>query len=275
MNPDETTPPNAPEPETNPVPPPEPQPEQSAEPPAPAVAAPAANTGTPNNASPFPSAFALFKPSWAAVKLNFWTFFGIGIAPLVLAAAAFLPLYSADTSFNNGSLKGTDFSLSAASIVLWSLFIIVSLFIAPALSFIQVLSAQGKKVSISEAVRGGRHFFWRWYGTMIVAGIMILGGLILLIVPGIFMIRRYFLAPYALISEDLTISQTLDRCKQISKQYGGAIWGLLGVTLLIGLVGVIPILGSIISFIANIIYYCAPAIRWEQLRKLGPASVKA
>jgi hypothetical protein len=255
-------PPSAPEPETNPVPPPSPQPEPQSEPATKSKAEPVSE-------KPYPSAFELFKPSWAAVKLNFGTFFFVGIIPMILATIAIVP--SMAMFYHNNS----DPHASPITGVLLAVLALAVFLIGPALTYTQVKSAQGEKVSISEALKGGMHYFWRFYGVAILSGLLILGGFILLIVPGIFMLRRYMLAIYVLMREDLGVMQTLERSKEVSKQYSGAIWGLLGVTILISLVGVIPLVGWIASMVGSVMYYCAPAIRWEQLRKLGPAPEKA
>jgi uncharacterized membrane protein len=90
-------------------------------------------------------------------------------------------------------------------------------------------------------------------------------GFLLLIVPGLFLLRRYILAPYFLVDKELSINEALNQSAAFSKKYSGAVWGLIGVTILISLLGIIPVLGGIASAILGIAYYCAPALRYKEV----------
>jgi len=46
------------------------------------------------------------------------------------------------------------------------------------------------------------------------------------------------------------------------------IWNVIGVEVLIGLIGIVPFIGQAIGFVGNILYYFAPAIRYEQIKRL-------
>lgn len=269
MNPDQpTTPaPNAPEPEANPVPPPAPQPEPSQEPAPSAGPAETQPTAQPlQNNEQIPSAFKLFKPSWEALKLNIVTFLILGIVP-------FLGFIVSTFGIAGGIAEVTD----NASVLLAAVIIVgvISLVFTPAVTFTQVKSVQGQKVGVGEALKASLNRFFAFWGVMILSGLMILGGFLLLVVPGVFMIRRYFLAPYGVFTENLGVWGTMERSKELCKPRAGAVWGVIGVSILISLVGIIPLIGWIISLIGSVMYYCAPALRWEQLRKLGPAPVEA
>jgi uncharacterized membrane protein len=100
-------------------------------------------------------------------------------------------------------------------------------------------------------------------------------GLLLLIVPGIIFIRRYFLSHYALIDQDLSTGDSMRTSNELSKGRSMSIFGILGVDILIGIPSFIPFIGSIITFLLQVAYFCAPAIRYEQLKALKPASPKS
>jgi uncharacterized membrane protein len=250
------TPPSAPQPVTNPMPP-EPAPPADQTPP------PSQPAQTVPEGEKIPSAFSLFKPSWEALKLNLSTFLLLLFIPIVGTIVLFAGSFGfLSTGHSSGSLS---VGFAAAIIVL----VIYELLLMPALVYAQVKSAQGQKVSVSEVLRGGRQYFWRFYGVAILSGLIILGGFILLIVPGLFMLKRYYLATYMLISDDLGVMEALRRSAEVSKRYAGAVWGLLGVTLLLALVGIVPIIGLLVSWVGTIAYYCAPAVRYEQLKALA------
>ena len=212
-------------------------------------------------AAEFPSAFSLFGPSWEAVKLNIGTFVLLIVSAMVaVAAAVILGLLV------GGLLKDTPallYPLIALVVIAAFVFLMV---VSPAMVFTQIKAAQGVKVTTDEALRMGRKFLWRFFGLSILISLIILGGLILLIVPGLFMLKRYFMAPYYLIDKDLSIGEAMKASAEAGQKYAGAIWGLIGVHLVIGLSGLIPFIGSIVNLILAVAYYCAPAVRFEQVK---------
>jgi uncharacterized membrane protein len=110
---------------------------------------------------------------------------------------------------------------------------------------------------------------WRLLGLYVVMGLIILVGLILFIIPGLILIRRYFLAPYVMIDKKVSIREALDHSAALSKLNAGSIWGIIGVMILIGMVNIIPIIGGLASFVLGSLYSVAPALRYQELKKLA------
>ena len=110
---------------------------------------------------------------------------------------------------------------------------------------------------------------WRLIGLDVLVALYIIAGLILLIIPGLIMIRRYFLAPYVMIDKNCGIKEAMEHSAAISKPYSGSIWGIIGVMILIGLVGVVPLIGWLASLLLGMFYIVAPALRYQQLKKLS------
>lgn len=106
-------------------------------------------------------------------------------------------------------------------------------------------------------------------GLYIVVGLYILVGLILFIVPGVIFLRRYFLSPYVMLDKKAGIKEAMARSAAISKPYSGSIWGIIGVIVLFELVGIIPYIGWLISFVLSVLYSVAPALRYQELKKLS------
>lgn len=202
-----------------------------------------------------PSAFSLFRPSLDALMVNIWTFLGLFLIPM---AGIMLMIPLAATSGDQ-----TFLAVSATVVVVAAMLFL--LFAAPAVLFVQLQSVQGKQVSLGDALKVGLKFFWRFYGLSLLVGLIVLGGFILLIVPGIFMFKRYYLAPYYLYDQNLSILESMRKSAADSKTFSGAIWGLLGVMVLIQSPGIIPIFG-LVSFVLTIMYYCAPALRYLQIK---------
>jgi len=134
-------------------------------------------------------------------------------------------------------------------------------------------SVRSKKMSYKEALQNGRQFALRLVGLGFCAGVLILLGLLLFIVPGIFMYRRYILAPYYLVDKNLGIFDAMRQSAADSKEFSGPVWGLVGVTILLSLVGNIPIIGLAAS-VGQILYAFAPAKRYDEVQKaLGHSQV--
>ncbi|HTE58073.1 MAG TPA: YciC family protein [Verrucomicrobiae bacterium] len=205
-------------------------------------------------AANLPSAFALFKPSYEAIMVNIWTF----LALLLLPIAGFV------VSGAFGNRGGTD--TNTVALLAGLVGGIAGLLVAPAIPFLQLKSVRGQEVTIGEALRGGRKYFWRFYGLSILTTLLVIGGFILLIVPGFFMIKRYLLAPFYLYDRKLTVREAMRQSQADSKPFANALWGVVGVSVLIGLLGVIPLL-AVATAILQVVYYCAPAVRYEQIKK--------
>jgi hypothetical protein len=211
--------------------------------------------------SKLPSAFSLFKPSWAAVKLNIVTFILLALIPAVLYFAIAALVLSMDKN-STGSLGSG--AITAFAIVGLIVLLLATIF-GPAIAYIQLKSVSGTKVTIGEALKSGLHFALRFLGLYIIMGLVIGIGFLLLIVPGLFMLRRYILAPYFLIDKDLGIMEAMNQSAEASKKYSSALWGLIGVSILISLPGIIPVIGALASAILGIAYYCAPAVRYKEV----------
>ncbi len=220
---------------------------------------PTAASGSPE----VPSAFSLFKPSWEGLKLNIVEIIMIFLVPtlaLVLTGLLISLLIPSD----------------ARVVGLIVLFVVGGLIysglVGPALVYTQLKSGRMEKVTYEGAFACSKKFWARYIALSIVVGLVIFVGLLLLIVPGIIFIRRYFLSQYTLIDQDLGIGDSMHASNELSKGRSGAVFGVIGVDILISLPNVIPVIGGLITFALQIAYFCAPAIRYEQLKTLKPVA---
>lgn len=219
------------------------------------------DTKKPNKTQQLPGAFSLFEPSWEAVKLNFGTFLLFFIIILAGTAVAVIAGVILALGFKDTPLLLYP-TLTALAIALIALFMVL----APATVHVQLKSAQKTTADFDSAFQQGKKYFWRFWGMSMLIGLIILVGFILLIVPGFFMIKRYLLAPYFLVDKDLAIKEAMAASAEAGKKYSGSVWGVLGVEIVIGLVNSVPYVGSIAGFVLNVAYYCAPAVRYEQVK---------
>lgn len=217
-------------------------------------------------------AFDLFKPSMEAVKRNPWPYFWLVFIPSLLSLGS-NSTKATDANSSSAALEswGTlPFTIALSSIVLLSIaLVILSLIIAPAVAHLQLSSARNKDIGVSDALKVGLKYVWRYLGLLIVIGLLFVGGLLLFIVPGLIVLRRYFLAPYFLLDKDLRIGEAMKQSAAATKPYSGSIWGIIGVYILLSLTGFIPLIGGLVSIILTTLYSVAPALRYYELAKLG------
>src|SRR4030095_15211685 len=147
-----------------------------------------------------PSAFSLFRPSYSALMTNIWTFLGLLGIPL-----ASLMLAGLIGGVANNATAATNTGLSVFALVIVFSAVVFAIIAAPSMMYVQLKSVRQEVVSIGEALRIGAKYFWRFWGLSLLVGLIILGGFLLFIIPGFFMLRRYILAPYYLYDKNLGI----------------------------------------------------------------------
>jgi hypothetical protein len=230
-----------------------------------------------------PSAFGLFTTSKEIVLKNIWIFGPLYAVPVIFWIHSWIWAPASSMLGNGqwwGRFQGADSgwglspfsSWSDALIgfsIFWFLIAIIGGTIAQLMLTIASLEAtENKTLDFQELWQRVKKLGWRLIGLDLLVALYVLVGLILLVVPGIIMLRRYFLAPYVMIDKNCGIKEAMERSAAISKPYSGSIWGIVGVMLLIGLVGVVPLVGSLASLILALLYTVAPALRYQQLEKL-------
>jgi uncharacterized membrane protein len=232
------------------------------------------------------SAFALFKPSKELVMNNLRIFGPLYAVSLIFMAHAWIwqpapaSLGSGHHWLNNslGLRAGWNggpfptyatYSLIGLTLV-WLLIVVVMGTITQIMTqAAQLNAAEGKSLSFSKLWRTTKELGWRMVKLYVLVGLSIVIGLVLLIIPGLIMIRRYFLAPYVLLdNKDLSAWEAMKHSAELSKPYSGSIWRILGVMLLIGLIGIIPFIGGLIAFVLGSLYSVAPALRYQELKRL-------
>lgn len=230
------------------------------------------NAQTNPGAPTVPSAFDLFKPSWEGVKLNLMELVMMFVVPTALFSIYFMLVAgSLETSGGN--------SVNAGSLVLLAIgvvaILVYAVLLGPAIVHIQLKSARMEKASYESAWATSRKFWWRYLLLSVTVGVTIFIGFLLLIIPGIIFTRRYFLSQFALIDQDLSTIDSMRYSNELSKGRGMSVWGVIGVYILIAIPSFVPLIGSVVTFLLQIAYYCAPAIRYEQLKALKPAAKNA
>jgi hypothetical protein len=89
-------------------------------------------------------------------------------------------------------------------------------------------------------------------------------------IPVVWMLRRYFVAPYVLLENPhYSIWEAMSKSAQMTSRDAWSVYSLIGLMALFALFGIIPYLGWIIAFILLFNYSAAPALRYKELKRLS------
>ncbi len=216
-------------------------------------------------AAELPDAFSLFKPSWKALLLNLETFLLQILIPLGFVALTTL-------------LWGIAEENATALVTVLGIVSFLAAFVTGCFSIIAVIiteleSSEGHRISLRGVVRATLPHFWRLAGLFVLSSIVIVVGLVLFIIPGLFALQRLLLSPYLLVEKRLGVIASIKQSNAMAKdkKNASAIWGVVGIIIAINIISFIP--GAIaltISTVLTAIYFCAPAIRYLQIAKRSP-----
>ncbi|HYF97216.1 MAG TPA: hypothetical protein VD947_04250 [Patescibacteria group bacterium] len=223
------------------------------------------------------SAFDLLGKSYEIVKKNWQVFAVVNILSILGAFATALDMNKkSQQNWTTGSgwnvSSGTDLAtvLGLGAIIVLALGI-VGLFLYAMSISLQVKSSVGKKPDLAELFEDGKKYFFPLVGTALLSGLIVLGGLILLIVPGIIAIGRLAMAPYHVVDKNLGVIDALKASNNQAIGKMGLIYAAIGVTIVIALIAalldIIPIIGPLVGVGVTIAYSLVLVLRYQQLKK--------
>lgn len=138
-----------------------------------------------------------FGYGWTSVKKDFWYLVFISF---IYLGVGMLPNISNNENINTiYSLIGT----------------IISIFIIAGVLKISLEYYKGNKLPLSDLFSQGK-YFWRLLGASIIIGIIVILGIILLIVPGIYWALKYQFVPTLIVDKDISISEAMKRSGEIT-----------------------------------------------------------
>jgi hypothetical protein len=231
-----------------------------------------------------PGAFELFTPSKELVLKNIWIFGPLYAVPLIFGIHDWIwspgpgqPLphwwnhaYGFGAGAPGSPLPTYNFSIFVGFSIFWLLFVLILGTIASVMGQAAQLDAvEGRNLDFQDLWKTCRQIGLRMFGLYLITGLIVVVGFILFIIPGIILARRYFLAPYIMLDKKTGIRESLERSAALSKLNTGSIYGIFGVLVVIALIGIIPFIGGIIAFGVGALYSIAPALRYQQLKKLS------
>jgi hypothetical protein len=112
---------------------------------------------------------------------------------------------------------------------------VLNVIVSAALTYGVVMELQGKRASIGSCVATGFGRFFPTLGVGIVVGLAVIGGMILLIVPGVIAMCMFYVAMPASVIEKAGVSAAMKRSRELTDGNKGQIFGL---ALLLGLMAI-------------------------------------
>lgn len=215
------------------------------------------------------TSISLFTPSKNAFMRNFKTF------AVVLAPSAVYELYRFATSFGGTKTVEASTDVSSAMVIAFvvGFFVLIPLLLvlSALTTKLQLESAKGNVVSFQQLWKSTKHRILPFINLSFSVAIRVLGGLILFVVPGIIAIKKYILSAYIFMEDDsISPSEAMSSSAEMSKSpHMGYVWGVVGISILLSLFGVIPFVGSLITFVLTSLYSVAMPLRYLELKKLA------
>lgn len=179
----------------------------------------------------------LLREAWGLTKKNYWLILGFLVIYLLL-------------SFGLKILQG-----DGSNIIILLISIVVSVLLKFWSTRFSIWIARGQEIKFASIFRGFGNFK-EYFITNIILGLIVLGGFILLIVPGIIWSLKYFLAPYYSLEQGLKYKEALKASANATKGVRGKILLFWILFLLIILVSIIPVgLGLLATLPMAVVLY--------------------
>lgn len=209
------------------------------------------------NAAPrLSDAGTLFKASWETYLKHWQKLVVLTLIPMIIMGLGGLIAWAlkiiryvphAESATNPNlipvSILGFNFTFTDAITAwpLWLMAVLIVIFaiigiivsIAMVTSQLVILKEKDEKLGVTGALKQSTKYWVKYFIVGIVYSLIILGGLILFIIPGIWWSIMFCLASVSIVLEDKGIIEALKRSKELVKGYW---WAVLGRLILFGLI---------------------------------------
>jgi hypothetical protein len=218
----------------------------------------------------FENPWLVLRPGLTALHVNMGTIIWLALAPAIATIPLFGVLIISLNLLEQPASQGSPWAtliFSMLSVLVYVTLILLSIFTGIGLVMSTLASTNGEKFTWGDSFRKGRKYFWRFTGLIFSLLIVVGAGLVLLIIPGVLLLRRYLLAPFYLIEQDLGVFEAMNRSAEETRETGG-VWGLLAALVVLAIPSLIPGVGWILSLALAVVYSCVPAVRYREIRQV-------
>lgn len=167
--------------------------------------------------SSWPGAFGAYKLSSELVKFNLSTFVFLFLISFFSGVLQIIPVLGAIVS------------------------IILLVFVTVALCIASFASIEGRKITLGESFSASKPYAFKTFLLIILLSLITIGTILLFIIPFFIVVPRLLLAPYLLVKKNLGVRESLRQSWELTKGNVGKVWGLIGLSLLFGVLCIILI----------------------------------
>ena len=222
------------------------------------------------------SAIDLFGKSYNLVRKNLNTYALVYAVPAAMYIAGTIQLLDNNqpeewdwTSVFGFSLLGPDSSFEVGSAILAIVLLIASIISYFLATILNLRVAQVQKPTFRSLWNEFKNN-WLWaklMGLGILTILILVVGFVLLIIPGIILLWRLFLAPYILVDKKTDVMSALSDSWNMTKGYAWPIYSILLFSFVLSLTAIFPIVGGLMAFVLGTAYAVAPALRYQEIKK--------
>ncbi len=201
----------------------------------------------------------LVKPSWEAFK-RCWLNLILLILSLIgiIGIAIILGLV----------MLPTPFGLLVDLVLIFPALFYIGSYFSWASTKLLISASRGEKLSFKAALPPSLGLPLKYLATSFLAGLIILGGYILLIVPGFIFTARYSSAVFVAVDEGIWGMAAVRRSRELTRGRNWDVLGALTLPAVFSILSLIPILGPLVNFVISMILAPLFAVRYVQLVEL-------
>lgn len=213
---------------------------------------------------------ALIGPAFDYVKNN--------LGPIIYLY--FVPSMLVNIAYPEALTPKLELRQDTSGLWLWLLLVgfVWSVMAVVAFYTYQVRTLNGEEMTVGESYAESAQYIGRVIGASILIAVMVGIGLLLLIVPGLIVLRRYVLTPYYIVDRDLGVFDAMSASAQESKPLSKYVWSMLGLSLTILIAAAIvsdffgktpPVshLGSVLTLSVSVIVNYMIVMRYFQIKR--------
>jgi hypothetical protein len=204
----------------------------------------------------WPGAFGAFKPSRSAVRKSLSTLIWLAVLDILVNIVVSIIL-----KILFGNVGGSTI-YDVGSLFISAFFIVTQVYI-----FLKGI--EGRRVELNEVYNAVKPFWMRMVLLDLLIVVTVIGGLILLIIPGIYFALRLSLAPYFLVDKNTDVMDAYKASWEATKGNTGKILGIIGVYILMVL-PTITVIGIIATVYLTFMYGAVYALFYVYLRDKKP-----
>lgn len=186
---------------------------------------------------------------------------GWAIAILVLGLFSnFSQVFNSSEESSPTLSQGEVVAILIAALAIIIVVTVLSILYRGMLAYVTVKTIEGKAVGFKEALLAAAERFWTLLGLQIIVSLKILGGFLLLIVPGVRAALRYNMVFLPVFDKNAEAFEAMNDMKQLTKDHLIEVFGMTTAA------AIVPIIGSVLGVGGQIVMY-------PQLRSLKASGV--